>query len=173
MSNKTETPDQAADRIEGKGMVPLRQEVIEAYDSMLAAIPDAEGEGYERILEQIAQATSPADLDSPWRAGDLAELAGIPLVVLGVRKRPSDFGGGLPWFLIVDAVIETTGEHVTITTGAVSVVAQLTKAYALNAFPLRVRAVVSERATASGYYPQRLEVLTQPKATAAGGGAEA
>jgi hypothetical protein len=169
--SKTETPEQAADRIEGgTPMVPLRAEVIEAYDSMLAAIPDAEGEGYERILEQIAQATDPADLDAPWRAGDLAELDGIPLTILGVRKRPSDFGGGLPWFLIVDAVVENTGEHVTITSGAVSVVAQLTKAYALNAFPLRVRPVVAERPTASGYYPQRLEILTQPKANAAAAG---
>jgi hypothetical protein len=167
----TETDEQAADRIEGK-MVPLRAEVIEAYDSMLASVPDAEGEGYERILEQIAAATNPADLDSPWRSGDLAELAGIPLVIRGIRKRPSDFGGGLPWFLIVDAVNEVTGEPLVVTTGAVSVVAQLTKAYALNAFPLRVRPVVAERPTSSGYYPQRLEILTQPKATqAADGGA--
>lgn len=164
----TETPDQAADRIEGKPQ-PIRQEIVEAYDSMLATVPDAEGAGYDRILEAIARAGSLAELDAPWRSSGLEELAGIPLVIRGISKIPSDFPGGLPWFLVVDAVSEPTGEPVTVTTGAINVVAQLVKAWSLGAFPLRVRPTVADRPTKSGYFPQHLEILTQPKATAAAG----
>lgn len=154
----TATPQAAESN--GQGLAPLGGQVVAAYESMLAAVPDAgDGGGYERILEQIAAAESPADLDAAWRSGDLVELAGEPLVVRGIEKVPSDFGGGLPYFLVVDAVREATGESVKITTGAVSVVAQLVRAYAMGAFPLRVRPFVAERPTKSGYYPQHLEIL--------------
>jgi hypothetical protein len=138
---------------------PRSNGVVAAYESMLAAVPDAGEGGYERILEVIAQATDASELDAAWRTDDLAELAGIPLLIRGIAKAPSDFQGGLPWFLIVDAVNETSGERLTVTTGAVSVVAQLVRAFAMGAFPLRVRVVVAERPTSKGYYPQHLEVL--------------
>lgn len=154
----TETPDQAADRIEG-GPAALRPEIVASYESMLASVPDAGDAGFERILEAIANAQDKTELDAPWRSSGLEELADIPLTVRGITKIPSDFPGGLPWFLVVDAVNEESGEALTITTGAVSVVAQLTKAWAMGAFPLRVKAVVAQRPSKSGYYPVHLEVL--------------
>jgi hypothetical protein len=138
---------------------PLSTGVVASYESMLASIPDAGEGGYERILELIAQADDPAELDAAWRTDDLANLAGIPLTIRSISKAPSDFQGGLPWFLIIDAVNEVTGEKLTVTTGAVSVVAQLVRAFAIGALPLRARPVVSERPTSKGYYPQHLEVL--------------
>jgi hypothetical protein len=72
----------------------------------------------------------------------------------------SEFAGGLPFFLIVDAADLETGELVTITTGAVSVVAQLAKAHQLGQIPgWRVVPRQAERPSASGYYPQHLEVM--------------
>lgn len=171
---REETPEQAADRIEGKPL-PIRSEVVEAYESMLASVPEAGDSGYESILEAIALATDASQLDAAWRSAGFEELAGIPLTVRGIRKVRSEFAGGLPWFLVVDAVNETSGEPLTLTTGAVSVVAQLTKAWALQAFPLRVRPVVAERPSSSGYYPQHLEILPSKdaKLAAAMAGADA
>jgi hypothetical protein len=154
----TATADQAVEQ--GDALpAPLSTGVVASYESMLASVPDAGEGGYERILELIAEAQDPAELDAAWRSGDLVELAGVPLTVRGITKAPSDFVGGLPWFLILDAVNEVTGEKLNVTTGAVSVVAQLVRAHAIGAFPLRVRPVVAERPTARGYYPQHLEVL--------------
>lgn len=161
-----ETPEQQAARINGEPQ-PISGAVVAAYESMLATVPDAGGAGFERILEAIAQAQDVRELDAAWRSEGLAELAGIPLSIRGITKMPSEFEGGLPWFLVIEAVNEVTGEPVTVTTGAVSVVAQLVKAWSMGAFPLRARPVVAERPSSRGYYPVHLEILTQPKATAA------
>jgi hypothetical protein len=128
---------------------------------MIADIPEAGGDGYASILAQLATAEHPDDLDAPWRSGGLEEFVNQPLVIRGIRKMPSDFQGGLPWFLVADAAVVATGELVSITTGAVAVVAQLAKAHALGAFPWRVIPRQSERPSARGYYPQHLEVVPQ------------
>lgn len=137
----------------------LSGEIVSSYESMLASVPDA-GEGsFERILQQIASATDKAALDAPWRSSGLEEYANVELAILSIAKMPSDFPGGLPWFLVIDAMIPATGEALTITTGAVSVVAQLVKAWALGAFPLRVVPIVAERASRSGYHPVHLQLV--------------
>jgi hypothetical protein len=87
------------------------------------------------ILEQLANAGQLGDLDAPWRSDGLGEYIGERLVVTGIRKAASDFVGGLPWFLVVEAGLQSTGEKVTFTTGAVSVVAQLVKAWSMGRIP--------------------------------------
>jgi hypothetical protein len=152
------------------GPIPVRGEVITAYESMLAAVPDAEsGGGMERILEQIAAATDLSQLDAPWRTGDFEQLAGQVVVIQTIAKMPSEYASGLPWFLVVDLTIEQTGELVKATTGAVSIVAQLVKAWQLGSLPARARVMVAEKPTRSGYYPQHLEFL--PKSGSASNGA--
>jgi len=132
---------------------------VDAYASMLASVPDAGGDGFESMLIQLAQAQDARELDAPWRSVGLEAYRNTPLVITGIRKMPSEFEGGLPWFLILDAAVLGTGEVVSITTGAVSVVAQLARAWALGAFPLRVIPRQSDRPSKAGYYPQHLEVM--------------
>jgi hypothetical protein len=138
---------------------PIRGDIITAYEAMLAEVPDAGNEGIEGILEQIATATSATELDEPWRAGGLGKFVDTPLVVTGIRKMPSDFGSGLAFFLVVDGAVRATGEKVAVTTGSVSVVAQLVKAWSLGAFPMAVIPRLSKRPTKDGYYPQHLEIV--------------
>lgn len=132
-------------------------DVIAAYEAMLSQVPDAGDQGIEAILEQIAQATTPGDLDAPWNAGGFGALAGIPIRVYGIRKMPSDFGSGLSFFLVVDGARLDSGEKITATTGSVSVVAQLVKAWSLDAFPWDVVPTLAKRPTKDGYYPMHLE----------------
>lgn len=141
--------------------VPVSKQAVAAYESILSAVPDAGGEGYERILYAISKATDVTDLDAPWRTSDLEGLAGIPISVRGISKMPSTYEGGLPWFLVVDAVNEITGEPIIATTGAVSVVAQLAKAHQLGKFPLRCKVMMSERESSRGFRAQHLEMLDQ------------
>lgn len=144
---------------ESSAVTVLSPKVIEAYEAMIADVPDAGGEGMDAILRSLATATDVADLDAPWRSGNLEAFLNMPLVVTGIRKLPSDYDGGLPYFLVVDAGVRATGELVTITTGAVSVVAQLVKAHQLDAFPLTVIARRADRPSRSGFYPLHLEVV--------------
>lgn len=138
--------------------VALSSEVAEQYSAIFATIPDAGGDALDGILLTIANVTDARDLDAPWRSAGLEALANVPIRVTGLRKAPSEYAGGLPFFLVVDAVIIETGEVVTVTTGAVSVVAQLARAWAINALPLNVIPRISDRPSKSGYYPQHLQI---------------
>lgn len=137
----------------------IRRDVVEAYEAMIASVPDAGQDGVDGILAAIATAVDIRDLDEPWRSAGLEKLINVPIVVTGIRKVPSSFQGGLPWFLVIDAGIVATGELTTITTGSVSVVAQLVKAHQLGAFPLRVIPRQADRPSAAGYFPQHLEIV--------------
>lgn len=138
--------------------VPLRPDVVAIYESMIESVPEAGGDGVESILLALARATDPTDLDAPWRSEGLAELVNKRIVITGIRRMNSDYAGGLPWFLIIDGAIENTGETIAITTGSVSVVAQLVKAHAAGWFPLVATPRVSDRPSKSGFFPQHLEV---------------
>lgn len=140
--------------------VGLSREIVEEYAGYLASIPEADDLGYERILAQIARAATPAELDRPWEAGDLEFYQDVLLRIESVRRLPSDFSGGLGWFLAIDAVVLNTGEKVVITNGAVGVVGQLAKAHALGAISgLKVIPHVAKKPTRQGYYPQHLEIV--------------
>ena len=141
------------------GPVALRPDVVEAYEAMIETVPEAGADGFESILRALALAGDVTDLDAPWRSTGLTELANVPIRLTGIRKMPSDYPGGLPWFLVMDGAIIDTGETIAVTTGAVSVVAQLVKAWSLGAFPLDVIPRIADRPSRSGYYPQHLEIV--------------
>lgn len=158
-----------------QGEAPSIPQAVEgAWQSMLAAVPDTEaGSGYERIFSQLAGAESIDDLNAPWTAGDMEQYADLPLTIDSISKSESTYGGGLPFFLVVGAVVEETGERVTVTTGSVNIVAQLVRAYAAGLFPVRARVQIAERPTAKGFYPQRLQFLPARRANGDGGSASA
>lgn len=159
MTTETEARERANGTGDGSAVV-IRPETIQAFAAMATDIPEAGGDGFDALLAQIIGAEDTADLDAPWRSDGLTALLNVPLRIDGLRRMPSEYGGGLPFFLIVQAADLTTGEAVTVTTGAVSVVAQLVKAWSLGAIPgWRVIPRQAERPSSSGYYPQHLEVM--------------
>lgn len=138
----------------------LSDQAVAAFEPLLAMIPEAggDGAGYESILRQLAAAQDASELDAPWRAGGLQMYQDTSLVVTDVRRMPSDYTGGLGWFLVIDAVVKGTGEKIAVTTGSVGVVAQLVKAYSLGALPLTVIPRRSKKASKAGFYAWHLEV---------------
>jgi len=150
----------------GEPGVPIRAETLAAFEAMIVDVPEAGGEAFESILGSIIRGNDVLDLDAPWRSAGLEELVNVPIVVLAIRKMPSDYQGGLPWFLVVDYADAGTGELSTFTTGAVSVVAQLVKAWAMGALPLACTLRQSERPSRAGYYPQHLEIARRQPARA-------
>lgn len=157
MTAETEAPERAAqgDAIQG---VVIRPETIQAFAAMAADIPEAGGDGFDSLLAQIINAEDASDLDAPWRSDGLTAYLGQPLRIDALRRMASEYDGGLPFFLIVEAANLQTGERVTLTTGAVSVVAQLVKAWSLGAIPgWRVIPRQADRPSSSGYFPQHLE----------------
>lgn len=159
MTAQREAPTGADDQAPAQGVV-IRDETVAAFAAMAVDIPEAGGDGFDSLLAQIIEATETADLDAPWRADGLTAYLGSRLRIDGLRRMPSEYSGGLPFFLIVEAADLETGQRITLTTGAVSVVAQLVKAWSLGAIPgWRVIPRQADRPSSSGYFPQHLEVM--------------
>lgn len=133
---------------------------VREFAKMATVIPAQDpDEAVESILAQILGSENLDDLDAPWNTTKVEELTGHPLVVHSLKRMTSDFTDGLGVYLVVQAAVKNTGEEVTFTTGSVSIVAQLVKAYVSGWMPLECKLVRAERPTADGYYPQHLELL--------------
>jgi hypothetical protein len=131
------------------------------FAPLIEAIPEGGSDGddaWVTILGSILDASSANDLDNPWRSNGLAQYKDKVITVHGVKRMPSDQPGPFAWYLVLDAEDNVTRERVVISTGATGPMAQLVKAFHLNAFPLQVIPRVAERPTASGGYPQHLEI---------------
>jgi len=127
--------------------------------ALIATIPEADEDAYVGILASILSAETVEDIDAPWTARSLEAFIDAPLRVTGIRRMPSDFDQGLGTYLVVEANIPGDGERIVLTTGSVSVVMQLCKAYALGALPLLVIVRKAKRASANGYFPMHLEIV--------------
>jgi hypothetical protein len=133
--------------------------VREAFMTMLMAVPEPDDDAVVKIVSQILSAETVEDLDAAWNAEGMREYAGKVLQVMSITRRPSDYRDGLGVYLGCEAVVESTGEVMFITTGSVSIVAQLVRAYTLGALPLKVVPIEAERASANGYHPMHLEMV--------------
>lgn len=126
---------------------------------LIEAVPESNREDAQyNIVMAILAAKDASELDTPWSNGTLGLGAfnDQEITIRSIRRAPSSFEGGPGIFLILD-VLDGDGEDHVVTTGSVSVVVQLLKAYQLNAYPLTCRPVISKRQTARGYWPQHLE----------------
>jgi hypothetical protein len=131
----------------------------EQLRTIIERVPETSADDAQyRIVQQILNSESVEELDNPWNAASgLGTFDGQTITVRSIRRAPSSFKGGAGIFLILDVEDEAGDEHIA-TTGSVSVVVQLLKAFELQAYPLKVIPRVSERESRNGYYPQHLEI---------------
>lgn len=155
----SDTPDPAGP---GQALAVTNPELAARFAEMATLIPSETGDGAERILEQILAAPSWDHLDDPWESSNAAGLAGKTLLIRSCTRRPSDFRDGLGIFLVVDSLDARTGEAIIWTTSAVSIVAQLVRAYSLGELPAYAQVIVAERATERGYHPHHLKFTGRP-----------
>lgn len=145
----------------------LSPAALQQFADMVYLIPDADfSGGGERILQQIMDATDVAGLEAPWAARQRKFPLGVPVRVVAVAKAPSDFAGGLPFYLECDCVDIASGEQVVYATGSTSCTAQLTRASFLDELPIVVKLVRAEKASSGGFFPEHFEVVQAPSATA-------
>lgn len=155
MSESTEI-EQVSEATVVEKVSPAVREFAKMATAIPAQDPDA---AVDNILATILGAGSLDDLDAPWRTDDLAQLMGHPLVLTDIKRMDSDFSDGLGVYLVVKGAVKNTGEDITFTTGSVSVVAQLVKAYLAGWWPLECKVVESERPSKNGYKPHHIELL--------------
>lgn len=123
----------------------------------VSATIDDPAEVQKTIMEGILAAESFDDIFSE-NIGELESgrnLLGIPLMVTGVRWNSSDFNedGGLPFYGVVEAVNEETGEKINFSCGSTTAMAQLFRADQLGQWPLHITLKETGRTTKAGYRP--------------------
>jgi hypothetical protein len=138
----------------------ISERVLRQFADMVAMLPQDDTGGTESIVAQILAAETFEELDSPWSASDTEDLIGTVLTIESVKARRSDYADGLGFYVIATGKVYGTDKPVTFTTGSVSVVAQLVKAYAMGALPLVCTLQQAERPTEKGYRPQHLAIVT-------------
>lgn len=105
------------------------------------------------IVARVLAAGSLEDVLNKQAVVKLKDYVGRPLTVLGVRWGESDYEGGVPFYAIVDAVVEATGEKVVASCGGQQVLAQLYMMAKHDWLPARVTVDTVERPTRGGFYP--------------------
>jgi len=147
------------DKTEGVTTLDVSDPRLREFAQMVNLLPQSDpNDAMLSIVAQIAGADDPTALDSPWLTDDVEQLIGVWIDVQSVKAMPSTYAGGLSVFLVVTAARPDTGELVTFTTGSVSIVAQLVKAFAAGWLPLPCKIVRASRESSNGYFPMHLEI---------------
>lgn len=135
-------------------------QTLQLFAQMAAGIPEADdSEAYESIVMQLLVADSVDALNAPWDTDAVDKIAGHQVRIDELTRRASDFAGGLGMYLVCKGVDQGTGERVILTTGAVSVVAQLARAYFLGGLPIVAQWIVGDPSPKTGRRPQHLTIV--------------
>jgi hypothetical protein len=143
-------------------MASTNVKVRETDGGLMEAIAKAQGQ-MERTPEQASADIARRILESKTADEVLAESTTLSsddvlnksITVLGVSYNKSTFEGegSSDAYAVVSAVVPATGELLAFTVGGNTVLAQLVKLQALDAFPLTVTLRQKATPTARGYYP--------------------
>lgn len=143
------------------GQIERANKLLETLNTWLDAVPTSGEDGLLAILELIVATEDPDRLDAAWNSSGFGDWLGYAMTVSNPRKAKSKLAGGLGWFLIVDAVVKSTGEQVTLTTSATAIMAQILVAGAKGYLPMDFVPLEKEEPTENGFYPQHLRVWKQ------------
>ena len=133
-----------------KNTLPAPTDKIEAilsggevvrYDAWLEPLPWSadEDDASAAIVAAILAAPNIDQLLTPTTTAGLGDYVGKLLTIHDVRLRPSDMEGGTGAYAVLDITVEGSSDHVVATTGARNVLAQLVRAWQLDAFPFSCR----------------------------------
>jgi hypothetical protein len=131
----------------------------EAFLAMLELVPEPDGDATARIVASILGSQTVEDLDAPWTSEGMREYADVALRIKRIVKMPSDYQGGLGVYLVCYVDQPGIGEEFILSTGSVSIVAQLVRAHSLGALPLTIVPKIAAKPTRQGFYPMHLELV--------------
>lgn len=116
--------------------VALSKTVLEQFAKMASALEAYPAGGLDSILTQIFEATSLDDYNKIFE-GDRGLPLDTNVQISRVRYAPTDYPGGLPFYLVCDGVNLKTGEAKEFTVGATVVVGTLVRAAFNEHLPCR------------------------------------
>lgn len=132
---------------------------FQVFMQLLEQVPEPDDDAAARIVMEILAAQNLEDLDRPWDVEGMRDHVDSILRVKSVTRMASDFLGGLGWYLVCRVDQPEIGEEFTLTTGSVSIVAQLVRAHVAGWLPLQVIPRQSAKPTKNGFHPMHLELV--------------
>jgi hypothetical protein len=166
--NKTQSTEIVVRSDSSRASLDELDEILLTGELNVEVVEDPEQMGRE-IVAQLLSATSDAELESFGDAVGWREFAvpasrpedGTPMEIRGFRWRPSSFEEGAPVFFVVRATRLDTGSPVTLTTGSLNVLAQLSNMARRGTLVGAIRVLVEkDEKTKGGFKP--LWLVTPP-----------
>lgn len=138
----------------------LPAEQVELVNAFLQSAVPSDADDPEvigtRIMAQLLAAETPEEVLADAEAVGLRQYLDTPFLLEGVDFRQSEYEEGMPFYCLLFGREVESGEKVTLTTGAQSVVAQAFRLAQRGWLPRTVMAKQAKKATKSGFYPVRL-----------------
>lgn len=135
-----------------------RETAVEKFTELVTMIPEGGDDDGSGIILDILNATDWADLNREAELPDARDMAGRDLVFTDATRHVSTIDGGLPFYLIVNAVDKETGEAVRFNTSAGSIITKLAKLWQLGCWPFRGVISATTKPTRAGFYPLDLAI---------------
>lgn len=151
-----ESPGNALARVHSSTEVAALDQLDEILltGELNVEIVDDPNEISRQIVAQLLAADSDEELENFGNATGWRELMSVPMELHGFRWLPSTFEGqGSAVFFVVSATRMDTGERVTLTTGSMNVLAQLSNMARRQTLVGAVRELVEASETRQGFKP--------------------
>lgn len=138
--------------------------LYEVFMKQLEEVPESGDDATARIVAQILAAETPDQIDAAWNAEGMRDWVDMVVQINSIKRMPSDFTAGLGWFLVCNVTALGSGEEFVLTTGSVSIVAQLVRLHTINALPIQVVPRKAAKPSKNGYFPMHLELVRDVRA---------
>lgn len=145
-------------RFKGSALEGWDPALIERFAGMVFLFDPVESDGGASLVEQLLNTRDVSQLDAPWQQKDEDEILNRWLEIRGAHWEYSDYSEGTGVYLQIDAVDIEKSQRVRVSSGSVSVIAQLAAVQSLGAFPITAMIVRAQKKTKQGFYPKHLEV---------------
>lgn len=140
------------------------QTAIERINAFLETQPTVDEDPTETMLRYILDSPDPSTWNALWKSSSLRDAKGEVVIVNAYRVRPSDFEGGLRFYMVLDVTSPETGEKHVLTCSSQMAIAQILNAQARVGLPVTVRIVEKDKPTKAGFRPIHLEYVGKTEA---------
>lgn len=133
---------------------------LQQVNSILDTVPDLDDDPTPRMAAAILAAADPLDWNSVFESKSIKKSARQLVRFESIRKAPSSFQGGIPYYLVADVTYLETGETGVMSVSSMMAVIQLLAAHVNGWLPVECEVVQKDKATKNGFYPIHLRALT-------------
>jgi hypothetical protein len=144
----------------GGALVPVSGEsTLARLNSYLAQQPTIEDDPTEAMLKAVLQSPDPSKWEEIFNARHFKDSDKARLRLNSYRVSPSQYGGRLEFFLILDVTDLDSGETSVMTCGSEMAVAQVINAEGRHSLPIDVEVVRKPTPTKNGFHPMRFRYI--------------